>query len=321
MTVVFNPTDLRKLYTPPPNSSGEDNGQVTIIAGSELFHGAPLLATTLASRIVDMVFFTSPYKPIKDIANKVKSKLFSFIWVPFNEVERYIEKSDAIVIGPGFMRYKTEKNEQKAQQNGFVHFLKKQKYDSAARKSRRITEYLLKEFPHKKWVIDGGSLQSMEASWIPEGAIITPNKKEFQMLFNKSIVIPDSDPESDSSVHEERRMPDQARHDDLMKLVETQSRKYKCIIVLKGPTTIVSDGKETVLVEGGNAGLTKGGTGDVLAGLTVAFLAKNEPLLAACTGSYVIKYAADEIYKERGTFYNADDVAMRIPQTLHELLG
>ena len=34
--------------------------QITIIGGSDLFHGAPILALKTASRIVDMVFFTSP---------------------------------------------------------------------------------------------------------------------------------------------------------------------------------------------------------------------------------------------------------------------
>ena len=57
---VFNPQELKQLYQPAFNSNGEDNGQVTIVGGSKLFHGAPILALKAASRIVDMVFFTSP---------------------------------------------------------------------------------------------------------------------------------------------------------------------------------------------------------------------------------------------------------------------
>ena len=55
----FDKKLLKNLYKPADNSSGEDNGQITIIGGSKLFHGAPLLSLKVASRIVDMVFFTS----------------------------------------------------------------------------------------------------------------------------------------------------------------------------------------------------------------------------------------------------------------------
>lgn len=281
---IFNPTELKKLYVPPSDSSGEDNGQVTIIGGSELFHGAPLLAITSASRIVDMVFFASPYKPMKDIADKIKSELLSFIWVPWNDVENYIEKSDACLIGSGLMRFSSEKDR-------FKRML-----DTNGRRTKHITEYLLKEFPYKKWVIDAGSLQTMKAEWIPKDAIITPNKKEFQMLFDIHFA--------------------SFNLNEIEKAVEIVARRHRCIVVLKGPTTFVSNGEETVRVEGGNPGLTKGGTGDVLAGITVALLAKNDPMLAACSASYVIKKAADELYKEVGVNYNADEVARKIPEVL-----
>ena len=101
--------DLNKLYKPSVNSSKGENGQVTIIGGSKLFHGAPLFALTTASRIVDMVFFASPEPSIGEVANKIKSKLFSFIWIPWEETEEYIKKSDAVLIGPGFMRFDSEK--------------------------------------------------------------------------------------------------------------------------------------------------------------------------------------------------------------------
>ena len=53
---VFEKNKLKMLYKPPLKSSGEDNGQITVIGGSKLFHGAPLLSLKVASRIVDMVF-------------------------------------------------------------------------------------------------------------------------------------------------------------------------------------------------------------------------------------------------------------------------
>ncbi len=274
---AFDKNDLKKLFTPDKASSGEDNGQVIIIGGSSLFHGAPLFALKVASRIVDMAFFASPEKSLGSIAEKMKSKLMSFVWVPWDDLELYIKKSDAILIGPGFMRFSSEKNR---------HHIHNGDCDEACRLTRNITKELLSKFSQKHWVIDAGSLQTMDADWIPKGSILTPNKKEFQILFANS-------------------SPEDA------------AKKYSCIIVLKGPETLVVSPEQSVLVKGGNAGMTKGGTGDVQAGLTVALLAKNDPFLAASCTAYLVKAAADSLYKRVGFSYNADDLADEVPRILN----
>lgn len=263
MPTHFDPELIKSLYQPNHNSSGEDNGQVTIVGGSSLFHGAPLLSLKVASRIVDMVFFASPDKSVGRIAEGLKSRLLSFVWIPWEEVEDYIAKSDAALIGPGFLRYRSEKRPPFAKATEGKESL----YDAAGRFTRSITERLLKNFPQKRWVIDAGSLQVMETGWIPKGAIVTPNKKEYELLFGK------------------------------MSLEET-AKKYDCIIVQKGPSTHVCGEGKCVDISNGNAGLTKGGTGDVLAGLTVALYAKNDAFLSASAASYITKAAADELYKE-----------------------
>lgn len=267
----FNPEELKKLYQPQDKSTNEDNGLVTIIGGSSLFHGAPILALKVATRIVDIVFFASPDPSVGRVAEQLKSKLASFIWVPWEEVGEYIKKSDAVLIGPGLMRYRSEK--------------KRVANDQAGRKTKEITEKLLTEFPNKQWVIDAGSLQVMDPKFIPPNAILTPNQKEYRLLFG-----------------EEK--------------IETMARKYNCIIVFKGPENRVCSSQESVLIKGGNAGLTKGGTGDVLAGLTVALAAKNPPLLAACAASFLAKKAADQLFKKVGFAYNADDLAEEIPRAM-----
>jgi hydroxyethylthiazole kinase-like uncharacterized protein yjeF len=280
---IFSENSLKNLYRPAVDSSGEQNGQVTIIGGSRLFHGAPLLSLKVASRAVDMVFFASPDPSVGDIADRVKSKLMSFIWVPWEDVEAYVEKSDAVLIGPGFMRFGSEKTPH--EERNYENHLE-------GRLTREITESLLIKFPRKRWVIDGGSLQVMEPEWIPNGAILTPNTKEFELLFKVKLQ---------------------------MSEVKTAAKKYNCVIVAKGPETIVCSPKECVLVKGGNPGLTKGGTGDILAGLTVALAAKNDPFLAASSASYLVKASADDLYGKTGVNYNADDLADNIPQTLAKL--
>ncbi len=163
--ISFDPAEVNKLFKPEGESR---NGQITIIGGSELFHGAPLLSLTTASKIVDMVFFSSPDPSVGEVANVVKSKLFSFIWVPFEEIDKYIDKSDAILIGPGLMRYRKEAEPVN---------------DDAWMKTREITKRLLEKHKDSKWVIDAGSLQVLEKDWIPEDAILTPNSKEYSSLF------------------------------------------------------------------------------------------------------------------------------------------
>ena len=284
---IFDPQELSKLYKPGHNSAKGDNGQITIIGGSSLFHGAPLFALTTASRIVDMVFLASPEPSVGRVAEQIKSKLFSFIWIPWNDLTSYIEKSDAVLIGPGMMRFGREK----------LQSDKVTELDKEGEGTKEITMKILKKFQDKKWVIDAGSLQTMDASWIPENSILTPNRKEYQILFGARV-----------KEQESIRVED----------VQENAKKYKCIIVLKGPTTIVASANKVVRIEGGNAGLTKGGSGDVMAGLTVALLAKNDPFLSACAGSYVTKLAADILYKKVGTNYNSDDLANEVPLILHK---
>ena len=276
---VFNDDWIKKLIVPKNDSTKGDNGQITIIAGSSLFHGAPLLALTTASRFADMVYFASPEKSVGEVAEHIKSKLFSFIWIPWKEVDYYIKKSDVVLIGPGLMRFRSEGATEEERHS----------CDEACKETTEITKRFLTTFPDKKWVIDGGSLQTMETGWIPKGSILTPNKREYAKLFGNMNIL------------------------DAVK-------KFNCTIVYKLPETIVCSPEKCIKIPGGNAGLTKGGTGDVQAGLTAALFAKNDAFLAATAASFIVKGTSDELYKKVGTAYNADDLATEIPLYLPQFL-
>jgi hydroxyethylthiazole kinase-like uncharacterized protein yjeF len=277
---IFNSSEIGKLFRPEDESK---NGMVTIVGGSELFHGAPLLSLTVASRIVDIVFFASPDPSVGETANLLKSRLSSFIWVPWEEVGEYIRKSDAVLIGPGLMRYRSESQNSKIKSQDW------EIEDDAWQKTRDITKELLIKFRDKKWVIDAGSLQVMERDWIPEDSILTPNIKEYARLFG------DMD-------------------------IANASREYNCTIILKGKVDVVANHGEVVEVFGGNPGMSKGGTGDTLAGLVTALFAKNEAMLAASSASYVTKKSGEKLFESVGPFFNADDLANEVPQTLYELM-
>ncbi len=146
---------IKALYQPLPKSHKGQNGKLTIIGGSRLFHGASLWALKVASRIVDMVYYSSIPENFK-IAQKLKSQIYDFIAVPREEVEAYIKESDAVLIGPGLLR---------------------------AKETKTLTEKLIKKFRKKRWVIDAGSLQMMAKKLIPKNAILLPHPGEFERLF------------------------------------------------------------------------------------------------------------------------------------------
>jgi hydroxyethylthiazole kinase-like uncharacterized protein yjeF len=283
MIIKFGSADLERLWKPREDSRGEENGQITIIGGSKLFHGAPLLAIKPASRLVDMVFFSSPEAELEKIS--AKAALSSFIWVPWGEVEEYIKKSEAVLVGPGMMRFRDESRRADEQEiTG-----KNKIYDEAGTETRSITKYFLQKFADKRWVVDGGSLQVMKTEWIPRQAILTPNAKEYELLFNERFT---------------------------MNNLQSNAKMYNCVITYKGPVSYVADGEVMYEIRGGNAGLTKGGTGDVLAGVTAGLAAKNPPLLAAAAASYIVKKTAESLYQETGYNFNADDLAEKVFGTM-----
>ena len=280
----FDPEILRKLYIPPPNSHKGQNGKLMIIGGSKLFHAASLWALKVASRIVDMVFYSSVPEN-NQIVMEAKKEFRDGIVVPRNKIEDYIEESDCVLIGPGLPR---PDGEQRGDDD-----------------TKELTESLLKKYPKKKWVIDGGSLQTIDPQFIPRNAILTPHLKEFEMLFESRI--------ANSESH----------------VVGQMAKKYKCTILLKGPIDIICGMDESTRpptlalrrVKGGNAGMTKGGTGDVLAGLVAALYCKNDdPFLVAQAASYLNKKAGENLFKRVGYYFNASDLADEIPKVMKELL-
>lgn len=305
----FNPEELKNLYIPSRVSHKGQNGKLMIIGGSHLFHGASLWALKVASRIVDMVFYSS-IPENNELTQKLKGEVYDFIAIPREKIDDYINEADVVLLGPGLPR---EEGREKGEES-----------------TKELTRRLLDQYSDKRWVIDAGSLTEMEAEWLKMlhgNVIITPHQKEFEELFKNVILRPKG---------EEFRSFAGAQDDIVCKMAE----KYNCIILLKGETDVVCSpfdsaqavrGSEVpsgsrrgeircVRISGGNEGMTKGGTGDVLAGLVAALACKNDLLLAAAAGSYINKKAGDELYKRVGPYFNATDLADEIPRVMKELI-
>lgn len=277
----FDPKILKKIYLPPSNSHKGQNGKLLLISGSKLFHSSSLWALKVASRIVDMVFYSS-IDENNALVRKAKAEFRDGIIIPRNKIENYIQEADCILIGPGLPR--------------------KEGRDVKDDDTKILTESLLKKYSSKKWVIDGGSLQVIDPKIIPQNSIITPHLREFKVLF-------------DIEVSREN--------------VEAMAKKYKIVIVTKGPTDIVcspfgsAQGEiQCVRISGGNAGMTKGGTGDVLAALIASLYCKNDnPFLAASAGSYLNKKAGESLFERVGYYFNSSDLVDEIPRTMKKALS
>lgn len=268
----LDPKILKNLYIPPSGSHKGENGKLMIIAGSQLFHAASLWPLTVASRIVDMVFYSS-VPSNNEIVKEEKKEFRNGIIVPRDRVDDYIKEADCILIGPGLPRKNGERE--------------------GDDDTKQLTERLLKKYPSKRWVIDGGSLQTISPLTIPQNSILTPHHGEFETLFK----IPGN-----------------------KKTVSDMAKKLNCVILLKGPIDVISDGLKTIEIEGGNAGMTKGGTGDVLAGLIASLYCKNEAFLSAIAGSFINKKAGENLFKKMGLYFNASDLADEIPLVLSDFV-
>jgi NAD(P)H-hydrate epimerase len=106
-----------------------------------------------------------------------------------------------------------------------------------------------------------------------------------------------------------------------MDLVESFAAELGHTLLVKGRHDIVSDGEGTRVSKTGNAGMTAGGTGDVLAGITGALAATQEPIHAAAIAAYVNGRAGDIVHADRGDGLMAGDMLDAIPEALYEASG
>ena len=268
----FSKAELKKLYIPPPSSHKGQNGKLLVIAGSKLFHSSSLWVLKIASRILDMVYYSSVDENNK-IVSEEKKEFRDGIVVSRNKVENYAKEADCILIGPGLPRT-----------DGV---------ETGDDNTKTLTSSLLKNYPRKKWVLDGGSLQTIKPEIIPQNSIITPHLKEFKMLFGLD-------------VSEEN--------------VAKMSEKYDIVIVAKGQTDYICSPDKCVRIKGGNAGMTKGGTGDVLAGLIAALYCKNEAFLSASAGSFINKKAGESLFRRFGYYFNSSDLVNEIPRMMKKYI-
>lgn len=155
-------------------------------------------------------------------------------------------------------------------------------------KKQKLVEAIIKKYCGRLIIdADGINLVSHNIDVLREAkctVILTPHPGEFSRI--SGIAVPEIN---------ERRI----------KCANSFAHTYRCITVLKGAGTVVSDGERFSVNTTGNPGLAKGGSGDVLAGLIAGLAANKEisPFDAALSGVYLHGKAADVLkqkYSEYG---------------------
>jgi len=144
-------------------------------------------------------------------------------------------------------------------------------------------------------VVDADALFELEAADWPAARVLTPHAGELGRLLG-----------------EESSWVDAHRLEAARRAVD----RYRCVVLLKGPGTLVAAPGEGVLVcDAGTPALATAGTGDVLTGVIASFLAKGmDARLAAAAGAVAHGRAAELAPHQVGLV--ASDVIDSLPLAL-----
>lgn len=169
---------------------------------------------------------------------------------------------------------------------------------------KSFIRYLLKN-NFQKVILDADALTllaSMKIKSLPESWILTPHEGEMARLIHKT--------------------GNQVKTDRMKALLEAQ-KNYGCIVLLKGPETIVTDSSSIIyLIPEGTKALAKAGTGDTLLGIIAAFYAQGvSPLHSAILAPYIHGRCARVWEKEHNDHLGLRplDIIDLIPKVLFSL--
>ncbi len=271
---------LVKKFIPERKFSSRkgDNGTVLIVGGSYIYHGAPILASLAALRAGSDLVYTSVPK-----INAQSTRAISPNLIVLPLVDSKLTRGAA--------------NKLLGQ---IPHGL-----DSAtigmglAIKDIESLTTLLKPLINRdvRLSLDASALVSGILPLISnKNVTVTPHAGEFKRLFGE--------------------IPPNSIKDRVI-LVEKHAKKHQLTILLKGPTDIISDGKKTFLNPKKTPAMTVGGTGDVLSGITAAFLARNRNSLeSAAAAAYVNGLAGKLVQRKLGLHMAASDLIDVLPVVL-----
>jgi len=285
----MNINQIKKLMERKKTSHKGENGYALIIGGSEDYAGAVALAGLAALRSgCDSVAIAAPEKVAWTI-NRLSPDLITtkvkgthFSIKNAKEMVKYAEKFDATLIGNG-----------------------------VTRKADKFCQYFIKK-SHKLKVIDADALKSLSFKDF-NNAILTPHEAELEAMLvnsNKEFLLP------------KLRISNAKEKADILQGNLRYFLQNDNVLLIKGATDIIISKNKIAFNRTGNQGMTKAGTGDVLAGLTVGFLAKTKDLFkSAVAASYVNGWVGDmQLKKKKGYTFIASDIVEDLGK-INKLMG
>ena len=281
--------DLVNIFKDRPNFSNKgDYGYVALIGGSIEYSGAIRLAYMANAAIYSGCGVSMCVIP-NNIANIVANNILEATIYPLDE------KDGNIVFNKDKLDYLIKRCE-------VISFGMGIKVSDEAAK---ILKYLILNYD-KKLVIDADGLNilsKMKDILIESKAkiVLTPHTKEFSRLIERDIDI---------------------INQNSIEYAMEFAKGYNITLLLKGPSTIITDGEDLIIVDKGCSGMATAGSGDVLSGIITGILGYNDNiLLAASASAYVNGLAGEMAEKENSSItMTSKDTVLNIKNAINEII-
>lgn len=266
-------------------------GYVCIMGGSEKYTGAVRLAdmAACAARAGAGVVSVAVQK---SLAGLVGAAVLESTVIPLSEAGGHMDPSaselDAIYGKYRSIAFGMGAGTDKGPENALLHIL--ENYSGMLIIDADGINILAKKLKEDPGIISRSAAR----------VILTPHLAEFSRLCGASVSDIENDP---------------------IGISEEFAEKNGCTLLLKGPTTVITDGKETVLSHRGCPGMATAGSGDVLSGILAAICGScADPLLAASAAAYVNGMAGELAEKKYGSIsMTASDTAGYVAEAIKSI--
>ena len=282
--------DLKDLFKERKNNSNKGNfGYIGLIGGSIPYSGAIRLAymANSAMRVgAGVCMVATP----KALANIIIPYILESTVYPLSDDGLYIKFNEEEI-------------------KGLISKVKSISFGMGignTEDTKLILEYILKNYD-KTLVIDADGLNALakldKDILLNSKAkiILTPHLKEFERISGYSI--------------------DEIKNDPI-NLSLKYAKDNNVILLLKGPSTIITDGDTVYIVDRGVSGMATAGSGDVLSVILAAITASNsDNLLLSTAGAAYINGRAGELASDKNSNITmiASDTANNIKEAIEEI--
>jgi ADP-dependent NAD(P)H-hydrate dehydratase len=261
-----------KNFIPPRKfvSRKGDNGKVLVLGGSYFYHGAPILSSLAALRCGTDLVYTCVPKINVQATRAISPNLIVLPLVDAKLTRGAVHKLLGVI--PKELNSATIGMGLAIQDIEALKLL--------------VTSLLNRDV---RLSLDASALVPSILPVIKnKKVVVTPHSGEFKRLFGE--------------------LPSDSKNERIL-TVEKHAKEHSLIILLKGPTDIVSDGQKTFLNVKNTPAMTVGGTGDVLSGMVAAMLSKNQnPIEAAAAAVFINGRAGMLAQKKHGLHIVATDL-------------